>query len=446
MILSKEIMAAEQDAQLIFQAGLAAVDPYAAVKSCCRREGQMLLVADRSYDLDAFDNIYVVGAGKASAPMGAALEELLQGYLTGGVITVKYEHTQELATIKLTEAGHPLPDKNGQESALEIMALAQAAQANDLVIGLISGGGSALLPLPVAGITLADKQNAMSCLLSCGASIREINTLRKHISEIKGGRLAQAVYPATMICLVISDVVGDDLSTIASGPTVPDPSTFGDCLEIIKKYRLSGQLPKSVLDYLTSGAEGRVEETPSEDASVFKKTHNVICANNIQAIQAAQNKASSLGYNTLILSSSIEGETRDVARMHAAIAREVLISGQPLLRPACILSGGETTVTICGNGLGGRNQEFCLATVKEIDGWENIVILSGGTDGNDGPTDAAGAISHTRTAARAGELGIEPQSYLNNNDAYHFFEKVGGLLRTGPTRTNVMDLRIMLIT
>ena len=429
----------------IFQAGLAAVEPGQRIRELCRVRDNRLITGDFSRDLDAIRNIHVIGAGKATAAMAAAMEEILSDRLSGGLITVKYGYTVPLKKIRLIEAGHPLPDENGRSGAKEMLALAASAGPEDLVICLISGGGSALLPLPAGQLTLADKQKTMQILLACGASIHEINTIRKHLSAIKGGRLAAAVHPAALLCLVISDVVGDDLSTIASGPTVPDPSTFADCRAIINKYDIGERLPAAVTAHLWSGRQGAAGETPKPEDPVFTAGRTLVCAGNLDALLAAELRARELGYQPLILSSRIEGETRDVARVHAAIATECLVSAHPLAPPACVLSGGETTVTIRGNGRGGRNQEFCLAVVRGIAGTGDIIILSGGTDGTDGPTDAAGAVVDAATLAGAERMGLDPDAYLADNDAYTFLEKTGSLLMTGPTNTNVMDLRIMLI-
>ncbi|MBW2564989.1 MAG: DUF4147 domain-containing protein, partial [Deltaproteobacteria bacterium] len=283
-------------------------------------------------------------------------------------------------------------------------------------------------------------------LLSCGATIHEINTIRKHTSEIKGGRLARAAYPAGMVSLILSDVVGDDLDVIASGPSVPDPSTFKECMEIFEKYKITKNIPKTVVSHVMKGASGKVSETPKEGDRVFKNTYNLIIASNIEAINAARQESKKMGYKTLVLSSMIEGETRDVAKVHTAIAKEILKTGNPILPPSCILSGGETTVNITGSGLGGRNQEFVLAAAIDIAERKNIVVLSGGTDGGDGPTDAAGAIADNNTFKRAENMGLNPLNFLLNNDSYHFFKQLDDLLITGPTNTNVMDLRIILIT
>ncbi|MCW9050500.1 MAG: glycerate kinase, partial [Deltaproteobacteria bacterium] len=323
--------------------------------------------------------------------------------------------------------------------------LASSADEKTLVICLISGGGSALMPLPVDGVTLEDKQETTKVLLACGATIHEINTIRKHLSFIKGGGLAKAVYPATLITLILSDVVGDDLDSIASGPCVPDSRTFADCRLILRKYAIETEIPSSVVRHIDSGIAGKVPETPGTGQVFFEKTQNVVVGSNFNALLRAKEKADLLGYNTLLISSMLEGETRDVAANHIAIAREIQLHGLPLLRPACLLSGGETTVRIRGTGKGGRNQEFVLAAAIKMSGMNDVLILSAGTDGNDGPTDAAGAIADHSTLERAVALGLDPSRYLDNNDSYNFFDKLGDLYKTGPTNTNVMDLRIVLV-
>ena len=444
--LSNDILKMRKDAVRIFNKGLEAVEPGLAVKQCCRREGENLFIGNKKYNLSGIKNIFVTGAGKATAPMAAAIEDILGENITSGIINVKYGHTAYLNYIYLIEAGHPVPDENGMQGADKILNLAEGAKKDDLVICLISGGGSALLVLPAEGVTLKDKQDTIKILLSCGATIHEINTIRKHISKIKGGRLAKAAYPATMVSLILSDVVGDDLDVIASGPSVPDPSTFEECLDIFKKYKITKNIPKTTVSHIRKGASDKVLETPKEGDRAFKNTYNLIIAGNMEAINAARQKAKKMGYKTLVLSSMIEGETRDVAKVHTAIAKEILKTGNPIPPPACILSGGETTVNITGSGLGGRNQEFVLAAAIDIAERKNIVVLSGGTDGGDGPTDAAGAIADNNTFKRAESLSLNPSYYLLNNDSYNFFKKLGDLLITGPTNTNVMDLRVMLIT
>jgi hydroxypyruvate reductase len=283
-------------------------------------------------------------------------------------------------------------------------------------------------------------------LLSCGASIHEINTIRKHLSAIKGGRLAAAVHPATLCTLILSDVVGDDLDVIASGPTMPDPSTFKEALAIVARYKIAENLPDGVVHYLRKGAAGEVDESPKPGAACFERTVHLIIGNNRQCVQAAREEALKRGYHTLVLSSLMEGETREVARVHGAMGREILASGHPAPVPACLISGGETTVTIRGRGRGGRNQEFALAAALDIEGARNVVVLSAGTDGTDGPTDAAGAIADGQTSDRARAQGMNPRDYLEDNNAYPLFDRLGDLLRTGPTNTNVMDLRLVLVS
>ena len=434
-----------QDAATLFNSALGAVNAFTAIKKCCRRESETLYVENRSFDLTTFNHIYVIGAGKATALMAAAIEEILEGKITDGIINVKYGHTAPLNKITLIEAGHPIPDTNGYQGARGMIRLAERAGVDDLIICLLSGGGSALLPVPADSISLSDKQQTIATLLSCGASINEINALRKHMSMIKGGRLTETSWPATVITLIISDVVGNRVDIIASGPTVGDPDTFEKCMNIVRKYDLGNRIPPSVLSHFRDGVKGKVPDTPKPGQAIFEKTLNVVAASNTEALTAAAGKAQTLGYNPLVLSSMIEGDAREAARFHIAIAREIRKTGNPVPPPACILSGGETTVVLKGNGKGGRNQEFALTAAIEIADYDHITVLSGGTDGTDGPTDAAGAIVDTHTTHKAIDCGLNPSEFLQNNDSYHFFQKTGDLLMTGPTGTNVMDLRILLI-
>ena len=435
----------KKHARRIFDAAIRAVEPGEAVRRHISRAGNVLEIGTAKYDLKDYSGVYVVGAGKANAPMAEALEDILGDSLTGGVITVKYEHSLPLRKIQVCEGGHPVPDENGLAGAQAMLDLVQSLNPKALVFCLLSGGGSALMPAPAEGITLADKQETTRLLLACGANIEEINAVRKHLSAIKGGQLARATAPATCVSLLLSDVVGDPLDAIASGPTVPDRTTFQDVLKIVRNYGIQEKLPAPVRMRISKGADGGIEDTPKSDHPSFSKTQNVIVGNNRQAIQAAAIEAESLGYNTLILSSSIEGETADVACIHAAIAREIHESGHPMPRPACILSGGETTVTIQGDGKGGRNQEFALAAATKISGLPDTLILSAGTDGTDGPTDAAGAFADGTTKQRASEAGVDIEDFLSRNDSYTFFGLLDDLLKTGPTRTNVMDVRIVLV-
>jgi glycerate 2-kinase len=428
----------------IFRAGLEAVDPYAATKRALRLSGDELKVGEHTFRLKDFKRIVVVGAGKAGAPMAQAVEEILVDRLEGGLIVVKYGYTAPLKRVKIIEGGHPIPDEAGQRGAGELLEIVNGLGKDDLVFCLISGGGSALLPVPVEGVDLAEKQETTKILLESGASIHEINAIRKHLSRIKGGWLAKAAAPATMITLILSDVIGDDLDVIASGPTVGDRSTFSDCLSVIEKYSLASEIPSSVLNHLRAGKAGRAEETPKPDDPVFRTGLNLIVGSNMQCLEAAASKAKQMGYQTLILSSLIEGETREAAKVHGAILKEIIRTGTPLAPPACIISGGETTVTIRGKGKGGRNQEFVLACGIEIAGWEGATVFSAGTDGTDGPTDAAGAWTDWRMVERAQAMGLDPGAALQENDAYPFFERLGDLIVTGPTNTNVMDIRILI--
>ncbi len=438
------------EAKAIFRESLRPVNPYGAVKNFVRIENDRLILGkdgeDRNtIDLKQFDRVSLVGGGKATAPMARAMEALLGDRIHKGLINVKYGFTDKLSVTRTVEAGHPLPDENGVKGTEAIMDFLTKASDKDLIISLISGGGSALLCQPAQGISLREKQAVTGMLLDCGASIDEINAVRKHISAAKGGQMARAAFPATVVNLMLSDVVGDKMDVIASGPFVPDSSTFEDALGILRKYDLK-DVPGSIVRRLEDGSKGRIPDTPKAGDPVFLGVSNIIVGSNILALEAAEKKARELGYDTVILSSLIEGETRDVARVHCAILREICRSGRPTQKPACIISGGETTVTIRGKGLGGRNQEFCLASAVEIAGLpEKMVVLSGGTDGNDGPTDAAGAVVDPYTVERGGKMGLSAVDFLNNNDAYHFFEKTEDLLMTGPTNTNVMDVRLLLV-
>ena len=437
--------ALRNDVRCIFDAALEAVDPAEAIRRHVVRKGNRLDVGGISCDLDRFDHVYVVGAGKAGSVMAGAMESILGDRLTGGVVNVKYGHTTPLRRVELVEAGHPIPDAAGVAGTKMIVGLLEQLDEEDLVFCLLSGGGSALLPLPADGVTLEEKQAVTGLLLQCGATINETNTVRKHISGIKGGQLARLASPARLVSLVLSDVIGDPLDIIASGPTVPDASTYSDCMSILKRYGLEDELTESVLSHLNAGVKGIEPETPGPGDRVFDRTHTVLIANNRQALESARTEARKRGYNPLVLSSSIDGETREIARVYAAMAREIERHGDPVRSPACVISGGETTVTLKGDGKGGRNQEFVLAAVSGIEGLERTVVFSAGTDGTDGPTDAAGAVADGWTMARAAEKGLDADASLDNNDAYHFFEPLGDLVITGPTHTNVMDLRLLLI-
>ena len=432
------------EAEQIFKAGLKAVDPIEAVKRFVTLEGNTLKIGEEELDLSGFDNIWAIGAGKASAAKAQAVEEILGDRLSGGLVIVKYDHVAPLQKIRLEEAGHPTPDENGWRATEELANLVAKMGRADLVLFLLSGGGSALLPRAVEGVTLEEKMAVTDLLLKSGASIHEMNTIRKHLSQIKGGHLARLAHPATLVSLILSDVVGDPLDVIASGPTVGDPSTFQDCSEVLERYSLEDQLPPAVRSHLAAGLEGKVPETPKPDDPIFSKTYTVLVGTNLQALKAAAVEAKNLGYKTFVLSSMIEGDTTEAAHFHTALLKETVKSGHPVGRPCCLISGGETTVVVRGKGKGGRNLEFALTAALDLEGLAGVCLLSGGTDGTDGPTDAAGAVVDGDTVARALAKGLNPREFLKENDSYHFFQHLDDLLITGPTNTNVMDLRVML--
>jgi len=429
----------------IFKAGLEAVDPGQAVKNHILLNNNALFLGKHTYDLSRFKRILIAGAGKASATMAGAVEDILGDRISGGFINVKYGHSLELEYVQINEAAHPVPDESGFLGAQKILELARNAGEHDLILFLISGGGSALLPYPAYGITLKDKQDLTQILLNSGATIHEINTLRKHLSQVKGGNLAKIAYPATLLSLILSDVIGDDLDIIASGPTVPDKSTFHQCRDILEKYQIWSRTPPGIRKRLSNGEKGLIPETPKPDDPAFQRAVNCIVGNNLLAAEAARKRAEELGYNSMILSTSISGEARDAAIAHAALAGNIHTKGTPVKKPACVISGGETTVTVRGKGLGGRSQEFALAAAIKMDGMENTAFLSCGTDGTDGPTDAAGAFADGSTMQRARSLDLDAGLFLKENDSYHFFQQLGDLIITGPTRTNVMDLQILLL-
>jgi len=434
----------KRDAMAILLAGVEAVEPRRAVRAHLRRRGEVLLAGGRRLTLARGGRVWVVGAGKAAAPMADAVEEILGARVAGGLVVTKYGHGAPLRRVELREAGHPVPDQAGVQASRDLAALLGAVRAGDLVVCVISGGGSALLPSPVEGITLGEKQEVTRLLLGCGATIGEINGVRKHLSALKGGGLARLARPAALLTLVLSDVVGDPLDVIASGPTVADPTTFAEACQVLARYGLGAQVPVPVRARLEAGARGELPETPKPGDRLFARSVNLMVGSNALAVAAAARQARALGYRPLVLSTTVTGETREVAAVHAAIARELATTGRPLRRPACLLSGGETTVTLRGTGKGGRNQEFALAGALGIEGLERMAVLSAGTDGTDGPTDAAGAFADGDTVARARAAGLDPRAALDGHDAYPFFQGLGDLISTGPTRTNVMDLRLIL--
>ncbi|HEY85957.1 MAG TPA: glycerate kinase [Chloroflexi bacterium] len=480
-------------AHQIIQAALKAVDPYQAVLSHLTREGDTLGCGEKSYALSNFERARVIGFGKGSAPMARAVHALLADRINDGLVIVKYGHTGAgervsrgergqgssgtgfPACITLAEAGHPTPDENSVRYTNRLVSMLRGGNARDLLICVTSGGGSALLTLPAEGVSLADVQLLTQMLLEVGATINEINTARKHLSQVKGGRLAQLAQPATLLNLILSDVGGDPLDTIASGPTAPDPSTFADALAILEKYRLTKRAPSSILAHLQAGIAGKQPETPKVGDPAFENVQNQIVANNRIALDAAAQKAREMGWTALALPAFIEGEARDVARefvLAAASSRQYAVSSKEkttkdegwrakllstfrppsfvfrpvkTATPTVFMWGGETTVTIRGEGLGGRNQEMALAAAIELSGQKNTLAAFFATDGNDGATDAAGAFADGETIARGAAIDLNAQSYLNSNDSYHFFQAIDDLIITGPTNTNVNDIALLLV-
>jgi glycerate 2-kinase len=425
----------------IFYAALQAVDPY---KSTSLYTDKIRSI----FQSGQYRNLIVIGFGKASCPMAKAIEDQLFDLIDSGIVITKYKHcpsSYKIKKIQIFEAGHPVPDENGLKATDIIINYLKGADRNSLLVCLISGGGSALLVYPYEGVTLGEKQRVTELLLKAGANIGELNTVRKHISKVKGGRLAEIAYPAKIISLILSDVIGDKLDVIASGPTAPDKMKYNDALKVIKKYGLTELTPSSVLETLHKGANGRIPETPKEGDKAFRKIENIIIGNNKKAIDAAKIKAESLGLQAEILSSEISGESSDIGKWLAKKAIETCNLLSARHNRKILISGGETTVTVKGNGLGGRNMELALSFAIEIEGIDGITLLSAGTDGTDGPTDAAGAIVDGETIKKAKAIELNPKEYLENNDSYNFFKKIDGLFVTGPTGTNVMDIQIIVI-
>ncbi len=441
----------------IYRAGLDPVRPDRLIRSGVTVSGRTLRVAgwDGQVDLDTVRRIVVIGAGKASASMALALEELLGDRIAGGTIATKAGHGEPLRRIEVIESGHPVPDEESQRAARAIARHCRDADAGTLVIGLISGGGSALLAAPLEtgggqpGLDLGDKRRVTELLLACGATIQEMNCVRKHLSQVKGGRLAALIHPARSLNLILSDVTGDRLDTIASGLTAADATTYADALAITDRYGVTEALPAAARRVLEAGRDGRLPETPKPGAAELADVHNVLLGNNLAALGAARAEARALGWPTLALSSQIVGEAREVAKVYLAIGSDIARHGVAAAAPCCVIGGGETTVTLRGDGTGGRSQEMALAFLTEsADHPERgrLHFLAASTDGTDGPTDATGAFADPAVYDAARRLGLNPRQYLDRNDSYTFFDRAGSLLRTGPTRTNVGDLQVLLIT
>ena len=434
-----------RDALAIAQAALTAADAGTAISRHLAIRRGLLRAGRCQLPLADFDRVFVLAVGKAAVSMAAMLESLLGDRLTGGLAVTKHGHAPAaLKLIQVKESGHPIPDEAGLAAAARAGLLLRDLNARDLLLVAVSGGASALLPAPAAPLTLLEKQQTTGLLLQCGADIAELNQVRKHLSSLKGGRVAALAYPATVIGLLLSDVVGDSIDVIGSGLTAPDASTFADGLNVLSRYGLLNRVPLAVRKHLEAGREGTLPESPKPGDPIFRKVHNVVVGSNRLALEAALAEAKRLGYRSAILASTITGETREAAGVHAAILREMHNFGSPLRSPACLLSGGETTVTIRGAGKGGRNQEFALAGALGIAGLKDALILSLGTAGTDGPPDAAGAFATGTTLQRAARLNLDLAGHLARNDAYPFFDALGDLVRTGPTGTNVMDIHLLL--
>ncbi len=450
----------------VLDAALDAVDPFAAVQNLLQRQSETLTVADPSarapaltYNLRRYRRIFVVAAGKAAVPMSSAVESLLHDRISSGLAVTKYHHAQPAdpssatpSHIRIVEAGHPIPDESGALAGKEMLALVEQADADDLVIALLSGGGSALLVAPAGettdntghthpALTLSDLQAMTDALLACGATINEMNCLRKHTSAVKGGQLARSAAPATLLTLALSDVIGSPLDVIASGPTVPDVSTWADAWAIVEKYSLTTALPAAIRNRLQAGLAGDIPDTPKPGDPVFADSNTLIVADNRTAANAALGKATELGYNTMLLSTYVEGEAAEVAKVLVGLGREVQDSGLPAPAPACLILGGETTVSLGDNpGQGGRNQELALAAALALQNLPGLTIVSLATDGTDGPTDSAGGIADSGTLARGKDAGLSAADHLRRHDAYPYLRSAADLLLTGPTQTNVNDL------
>jgi hydroxypyruvate reductase len=433
------------DLDRIIQAVLTAVAPELCLRRAVRVEGDRLNVAGESYELSQIERVIVVGMGKASARMAAALEEILGERITTGLVVTADGYEASTEKIEIAPAAHPIPDVRGLKATKRIATLVDAADERDLVIVLISGGGSALLSLPATGLELSDITATNELLLHSGATIKEVNTVRKHLSQLKGGQLARRAFPAQVITFILSDVAGDPIDSIASGPTVGDPTTFNDAAEILNRYQLWSDLPGPVRERIEAGTIGQLVETPKPGDPLFERVTAVIVGSGTVAGEAALKEGRRLGYNTLLLTTTLEGEAREVGRVFAALAREEASHERPLPLPALLLAAGETTVTVRGAGKGGRNQELALSAAIGIEGLKNTVIASLGTDGRDGPTDAAGGMVDGGTIWRMREQGIDPDKSLTQNDSYHALLQAGDLIVTGPTGTNVADLCFVVV-
>lgn len=430
----------------ILEAALAAVDAEQTVHAALRLDGTRLSVGQRTLDLAAFRRVIVVGAGKASAPMAAAVERVLAPARVPieGIVSVRYGHLAATEHVQVLEAAHPIPDAAGLRNSRAIAELLRDADEHDLVMCVLSGGGSALLTLPATGVGLEGLQWVTANLLQRGATIHELNAVRKHLDLVKGGGLVRLAWPARVLTLAVSDVVGDSLDVIASGPTVPDSSTWHDGAEVLRRYELLEAAPGAIAHRMARGERGGLPETPKPGDALFTHASTHVVASNSDACAAATHEARNLGLGALLLTTYVQGEARQVGQVLGSVLREVAASGQPVKRPCCLVAGGETTVLVRGEGLGGRNQEVALGAASTLAGLESVLLAAVGTDGSDGPTDAAGALVDGSTLERAGALQLAAGTFLAHNNAYRYFQPLGDLVHTGPTRTNVNDLYLLL--
>lgn len=414
-----------------------------ALRRSVRKDGDRLMIGRRRYDLRKYQRVVVVGAGKASAAMARALEPILGRHLDRGLVVVNYGRRLPTRRIAVVEAGHPVPDRAGLRASRRMMQLVAGLTAQDLLIVLLSGGASSLMPAPVDGVTLGDKQRMTEQLLRCGAGITEVNTVRKHLSDVKGGRLA-ALTDATIVTLILSDVIGDDLSAIGSGPTTPDPTTYRDAVRCLRRYGLWSSAPRAVRRHLTRGLQGHLTETPKPGAQLFGKVRHEIIGNNATALRALSAAARSAGWRTVLLP-PFTGDARAGGANLARLAKRILMRQRPVPKPCCLIAGGETTVTVRGSGKGGRAQELALAAAKAVAGLRGVFVAAVATDGTDGPTDAAGAVVSGETWVDAKRIGFDVQAALNDNDSYRALNRLNCHIRMGPTATNVNDLYLLFV-
>ncbi len=435
----------QRDVLSAFDAALEAAQPARIVRRHVSLKGEVLIADGLKFPFKNYRRIFVIGGGKASGYMGEEVERLLGKRITGGLVIIPdyLKPRPQGRRMKYHLATHPVPTRTGMQGVLSMLELVKDVSRFDLVVVLLSGGGSALMPLPARGISLRDEVEITSLLIKSGANIQEINAVRKHLSQIKGGRLAEKLYPATVLSLIISDVVGDQPDAIASGPTAPDPTTYNDAKDILVKYDLWSKVPTSASKLIVNGISGSTPDTPKKQNRAFRSVHNLIVGTNRESCLAAARSMRRAGYRTIVLSTRISGEAREVGQTLGSIATGIPENGLPLTPPAALVAGGETTVTVRGKGKGGRNQELSLAAAMRISGSKSVVISSLATDGVDGQTRAAGALVDGTTVTRGSRLGMEPEEYLDNNDSYHYFRKLDALITTGPTGTNVNDIMIL---